>query len=205
MSREYITAASLWQARVTRKTGFVGALERSCALAMCASLGLPHRGLESLRRIAFWRKGRDSNPRYGRPVYRISSPAHSTTLPPFHHRAVRLTAPHWLRPTLLRKVTLRRNPQRSLRIVDHSATFSAKAAVVSEGRIVAESTPGTRPCRFTLLRKVSLHRNHRRLRCKHRKPAHIWAKRFRQPDAAVRLLVVVASARGLAASLCCAK
>src|SRR5690606_16103675 len=31
----------------------------------------------------FWRKGRDSNPRYGKPVYRISSPAHSTTLPPF--------------------------------------------------------------------------------------------------------------------------
>ena len=30
-----------------------------------------------------WRKGRDSNPRYGRAVYRISSPAHSTSLPPF--------------------------------------------------------------------------------------------------------------------------
>ena len=30
-----------------------------------------------------WRKGRDSNPRYGITVYRISSPAHSTTLPPF--------------------------------------------------------------------------------------------------------------------------
>ena len=31
----------------------------------------------------WWRKGRDSNPRYGRAVYRISSPAHSTSLPPF--------------------------------------------------------------------------------------------------------------------------
>ena len=30
-----------------------------------------------------WRKGWDSNPRYGITVYRISSPAHSTTLPPF--------------------------------------------------------------------------------------------------------------------------
>lgn len=31
----------------------------------------------------FWRKGRDSNPRYGITVNRISSPAHSTSLPPF--------------------------------------------------------------------------------------------------------------------------
>src|SRR5215468_4196573 len=30
-----------------------------------------------------WRKGWDSNPRYGITVYRISSPAHSTSLPPF--------------------------------------------------------------------------------------------------------------------------
>ena len=30
-----------------------------------------------------WRKGWDLNPRYGITVYRISSPAHSTTLPPF--------------------------------------------------------------------------------------------------------------------------
>jgi hypothetical protein len=29
-----------------------------------------------------WRRGRDSNPRYRRPVCRISSPVHSTTLPP---------------------------------------------------------------------------------------------------------------------------
>jgi hypothetical protein len=34
-------------------------------------------------RTHFWRKGRDSNPRYGETVHRISSPAHSTTLPPF--------------------------------------------------------------------------------------------------------------------------
>ena len=32
---------------------------------------------------SIWRKGRDLNPRYGVTVYRISSPAHSTTLPPF--------------------------------------------------------------------------------------------------------------------------
>ena len=30
----------------------------------------------------YWRSKRDSNPRYGITVYRISSPAHSTTLPP---------------------------------------------------------------------------------------------------------------------------
>lgn len=33
--------------------------------------------------LVFWRKGWDLNPRYGITVYRISSPAHSTTLPPF--------------------------------------------------------------------------------------------------------------------------
>jgi hypothetical protein len=33
--------------------------------------------------ISNWRKGWDSNPRYGITVHRISSPAHSTTLPPF--------------------------------------------------------------------------------------------------------------------------
>src|SRR5690606_41582701 len=33
-----------------------------------------------------WRKGWDSNPRYGLTVHRISSPAHSTTLPPFRAR-----------------------------------------------------------------------------------------------------------------------
>lgn len=31
----------------------------------------------------YWRKGWDSNPRYSITVHRISSPAHSTTLPPF--------------------------------------------------------------------------------------------------------------------------
>ena len=31
-----------------------------------------------------WRKVRDSNPRYPKGVYRISSPAHSVTLPTFH-------------------------------------------------------------------------------------------------------------------------
>lgn len=30
-----------------------------------------------------WRKVRDSNPRYPKGVYRISSPAHSVTLPTF--------------------------------------------------------------------------------------------------------------------------
>ena len=29
-----------------------------------------------------WRRGWDSNPRYGKTVHRISNPAHSTTLPP---------------------------------------------------------------------------------------------------------------------------
>gem|GEM_PF-3897443 len=36
-----------------------------------------------LRHSVCWRKGWDSNPRYGITVYRISSPAHSTSLPPF--------------------------------------------------------------------------------------------------------------------------
>ncbi len=31
-----------------------------------------------------WRRGWDSNPRYGKTVHRISNPAHSTTLPPLH-------------------------------------------------------------------------------------------------------------------------
>jgi len=45
--------------------------------------GLPM-GIEELKdcRKFAGRSRRDSNPRYGRPVYRISSPAHSTTLPP---------------------------------------------------------------------------------------------------------------------------
>ena len=33
-------------------------------------------------RLHFWRRGWDSNPRYGETVNRISNPAHSTTLPP---------------------------------------------------------------------------------------------------------------------------
>src|SRR6185312_15153379 len=32
--------------------------------------------------FCFWRRGCDSNPRYGNTVNRISNPAHSTTLPP---------------------------------------------------------------------------------------------------------------------------
>src|SRR6185437_13967968 len=32
--------------------------------------------------LHFWRRGWDSNPRYGKTVNRISNPAHSTTLPP---------------------------------------------------------------------------------------------------------------------------
>jgi len=37
---------------------------------------------ESITWARSWRRRRDSNPRYGSTVYRISSPAHSTTLPP---------------------------------------------------------------------------------------------------------------------------
>ncbi len=36
------------------------------------------------RRVFFWRKGRDLNPRYRQAVQQISSLPHSTTLPPFH-------------------------------------------------------------------------------------------------------------------------
>ena len=36
-----------------------------------------------------WRKMRDSNPRYPKGVYRISSPAHSVTLPIFQLRLQR--------------------------------------------------------------------------------------------------------------------
>ena len=32
--------------------------------------------------VVSWRRGWDSNPRYGKTVHRISNPAHSTTLPP---------------------------------------------------------------------------------------------------------------------------
>ena len=35
----------------------------------------------------FWRKGRDSNPRYGISVCRLSRAVHSTTLPPFQDGA----------------------------------------------------------------------------------------------------------------------
>src|SRR5258706_16438173 len=36
-----------------------------------------------------WRRGWDSNPRYGETVNRISNPAHSTTLPPLQNRCRR--------------------------------------------------------------------------------------------------------------------
>ncbi len=39
-----------------------------------------------------WRKGWDLNPRYGITVYRISSPAHSTSLPPFRNERGRIVA-----------------------------------------------------------------------------------------------------------------
>gem|GEM_PF-3509913 len=57
-----------------------------------AVLAFSHRGEEPGKkkdgrkarlRLSVWRKGWDSNPRYRRPVHRISNPAHSTTLPPF--------------------------------------------------------------------------------------------------------------------------
>ena len=37
--------------------------------------------VKSITWLRSWRRERDSNPRYGITVYRISSPAHSTTLP----------------------------------------------------------------------------------------------------------------------------
>ena len=43
-----------------------------------------HRG-----RLHFWRRGWDSNPRYGNTVNRISNPAHSTTLPPLQKCSAR--------------------------------------------------------------------------------------------------------------------
>src|SRR4249920_760948 len=39
-------------------------------------------GLETAWMLVVWRSRWDSNPRYGITVHRISSPAHSTTLPP---------------------------------------------------------------------------------------------------------------------------
>ena len=36
-----------------------------------------------------WRRGWDSNPRYGKTVHRISNPAHSTTLPPLQNQTPR--------------------------------------------------------------------------------------------------------------------
>src|SRR5436190_24215997 len=48
----------------------------------------------------WWRRGSDSNPRYGITVHRISSPAHSTTLPPLLIRFAwcegRNSNPSWL-------------------------------------------------------------------------------------------------------------
>ncbi len=38
--------------------------------------------------ITDWRRGWDSNPRYGETVNRISNPAHSTTLPPLRRDCV---------------------------------------------------------------------------------------------------------------------
>ena len=46
----------------------------------------PQRGL-----FIFWRRGWDSNPRYGRTVHLISNQAHSTTLAPLHWSAVPFT------------------------------------------------------------------------------------------------------------------
>ena len=41
-------------------------------------------------RFIFWRRGWDSNPRYGRTVHLISNQAHSTTLAPLHNSATQL-------------------------------------------------------------------------------------------------------------------
>src|ERR1017187_9956945 len=38
--------------------------------------------------LIYWRKGSDSNRRYAKDVHWISSPAHSTTLPPFLLRSL---------------------------------------------------------------------------------------------------------------------
>src|SRR5690348_1009988 len=43
-------------------------------------------------RLHYWRRGWDSNPRYGITVNRISNPAHSTTLPPLQNCSVRFVA-----------------------------------------------------------------------------------------------------------------
>ena len=43
-------------------------------------------------RSRFWRRGWDSNPRYGITVNRISNPAHSTTLPPLQNIALGFAA-----------------------------------------------------------------------------------------------------------------
>ena len=40
----------------------------------------------------FWRKGRDSNPRYEISVCRLSRAVHSTTLPPFHRCSANMPA-----------------------------------------------------------------------------------------------------------------
>ena len=50
--------------------------------------GKQTQGEKPLAAILYWRKGWDSNPRYGITVYRISSPAHSTSLPPFQDTAL---------------------------------------------------------------------------------------------------------------------
>src|SRR6185437_7608999 len=44
--------------------------------------------------LHFWRRGWDSNPRYGKTVNRISNPAHSTTLPPLRNSKSRQRSIH---------------------------------------------------------------------------------------------------------------
>jgi hypothetical protein len=65
----------------------------------CGAVFWPFRD-EVSQPVTRWRRGWDSNPRYGITVNRISNPAHSTTLPPLriysHTRIVRSLPAHML-------------------------------------------------------------------------------------------------------------
>src|SRR5574337_1043704 len=82
-------------------------------------------------RSRFWRRGWDSNPRYGITVNRISNPAHSTTLPPLQKCSARfrgdyagafLASSPMLAPRLLSWPALRLSEFAPGEFVDHSAT-----------------------------------------------------------------------------------
>src|SRR6185312_2609084 len=126
--------------RWRRRVGLFGAA-RGCPILFPTKLSnqvgssTPPRSTETRNahkgRLHFWRRGWDSNPRYGITVNRISNPAHSTTLPPLQKYGAR--NPGSARQRIVRIIpdahpSLRSGPAFRLsefapgEFVDHSAT-----------------------------------------------------------------------------------